>query len=299
MNRIQSILAATDLSDNAGKAVERAALLAAETGARLAVTNIISRGTLNALHDLMAPDSSDELESTLLTEAISQMQKMAEGIKERHAVTADVSVSAGSVLRQIDRYASSIDASLLVMGAHGGGFVRDLILGSTTDRVLRKTGRPMLVVRKQPVEAYRRVLLPVDFSERSIAAIKLAKTVAPSAEFFLLHSYEVPYEGQLRMAGVEEGKVEELRRSAKQESLKQLDELVAQVDLPASSVHKLLVHGQPASAIVEQAASHDCDLIAMGKQGLRMIEELVLGSVTRQVLEQAPCDVLVSDRSKH
>lgn len=117
MNRIQSILAATDLSDNAGKAVERAAFLAAETGARLAVTNIISRGTLNALHDLMAPDSSDELESKLLTEAISQMQTMAEALKQRHAVTADVSVSAGSVLRQIDRYATSIDASLLVMGA--------------------------------------------------------------------------------------------------------------------------------------------------------------------------------------
>ncbi|MGL1834595.1 universal stress protein [Rhodocyclaceae bacterium SMB388] len=298
MNRIHSILAATDLSDVAGKAIERAALLAAEFGAHLALTNIISRGTLNALHDLMAPDSSDDLENRLVSEALARMQKLAEDIKAQHAVQAEVSVSAGSVLRQINRQADSIDASLLVMGAHGGGFVRDLLLGSTTDRVLRKTERPMLVVRVQPSGRYRRVLVPVDFSERSSAALSLAREIAPGAQIVLLHSFEVPYEGQLRMAGVAEKTVEDLRRAAKQDAIKRLDALAEAAGVPKENVHRVLVHGQPASAIVEQAASHDCDLITMGKQGLRMVEELVLGSVTRQVLEHAHCDVLVADRHK-
>jgi len=297
MDRIQSVLTATDFSDSAGRSIERAALLAAESGARLMVTNIISRGTLNALHDLMSPDSSDNLEDALVKNALDKLHALADDIKQRHQVTPEISVSAGSVLRQIDSAASAIDASLIVMGAHGTGFVRDLLVGSTTDRVLRKTARPMLVVRKAPAGSYSRVLIPVDFSKRSGAAIKLARIVAPQAELILLHSFEVPYEGQLRMAGIEDGKVEELRQSAKRESLKLLDELVVELDLPKDRVHRILVQGQAASAIVEQAASHDCDLIAMGKQGLRMIEELVLGSVTRQVLAHAHCDVLVADRN--
>lgn len=298
MTRIQKILATTDFSDTAASAVERAAMLAAQAGAGLAVTNVISRGTLNALHDLMSPDASDELEDALVTEALDRLHELADGISGRHGVKADVSVSAGSVLRQIEAYANATRPDLLVLGVHGSGFVRDLLLGSTTDRVLRKTRFPMLVVKRPPTAAYSRVLVPVDFSERSQAAIDLARSVAPAAEFILVHAFEVPYEGKLRQAGVEESKVNALRESARKEALQRLDELVAGCGVPEASVRRVLVYGQPASGILEQARTHECDLIAMGKQGLRMIEELVLGSVTRQVLEHAHCDVLIADRGK-
>lgn len=297
MNPIRMVLATTDFSETAAHAVERAAMVAARCGARLGIANVISRGTLNALHDLMAPDSSDELEDALVQDALAQLHKLADEVRARHGVESEVSVSAGSVLRQIDAYAEAIQADLLVLGAHGASFVRDLLVGSTTERVLRKTRRPMLVVRQAPSRDYARVLVPVDFSERSAAAISLARAVAPNAEVVLLHAYEVPYEGQLRLAGVEEAKVVELRASAREDALERLDQLIGEAGLSKDAVRRVLVQGQPASGIVEQAKALDCDLIAMGKQGLRMIEELVLGSVTRRVLEHAHCDVLVADRS--
>ena len=296
MKALQSILAATDLSDTAGHAVRRAAMLSAGLGARLAITHVISRGTLNALHDLMSPDSSDDLEDTLLKEALDQLHKQADDVRTRYAVEAEISVSAGSVLKQIDRFAEMIDAGLLVLGAHGSGIVRDLLLGSTTDRVLRKSTRPMLVGAQAAADRLRTRAGAGGFSERSITAIEHARAVAPKAELLLLHAFEVPYEGQLRMAGVEEARVEEIRKSARAEALKQLEELAAKAGESGNGVRQLLVQGQAASAIVDQAKKHDCDLIAMGKQGLRMIEELVLGSVTRQVVERGPCDVLVTDR---
>ncbi|HRP95165.1 MAG TPA: universal stress protein [Rhodocyclaceae bacterium] len=296
MTQVRMVLATTDFSETAGYAVERAAMLAARCGARLGIANVISRGTLNALHDLMAPDSSDELEDALVQDALAQLHQLADGVGERHGVDAEVSVSAGSVLREIDAYADAIGADLLVLGAHGASLMRDLLVGSTTERVLRRTRRPMLVVRRAPQRPYAKVLVPVDFSERSTAAIEFARNVAPEAELVLLHAYEVPYEGQLRLAGVEEAKVVELRKSAREESLKRLDRLIDETGLSGATVRRVLVQGQPASGIVEQARVLDCDLIAMGKQGLRMIEELVLGSVTRRVLEHAHCDVLVADR---
>ncbi|HRQ56129.1 MAG TPA: universal stress protein [Azoarcus taiwanensis] len=299
MEQIKSILATTDFSETSANAAQRAAIVSRTLDAKCTIANVISRGTLNALHDLMAPDSSDELEHVLVDDALEKLHKLAAGLKSEYGVEAAVSVSAGSVLRQIAQQAESQGASLIVMGAHGSGFVRDLLIGSTTDRVLRKTDRPMLVVRKKPAGDYQRVLVPVDFSERSGAAIALAHVVAPKAELVLMHAYQVPYEGHLRMAGVAESKMVELRQSAKDEAARQLEEFVAGIGVSGASIRPLLVQGQAASAIVEQAAKLECDLIAIGKQGLRMIEELVLGSVTRQVLEQAPCDVLVADRKRH
>lgn len=296
MEQIKSILATTDFSEASANAVERAAIVARALDAKCTIANVISRGMFNALHDLMAPDSSDELEHTLLDDALDKLHKLAAGLKSDYGVDAFVSVSAGSVLRQIAQQAESQSGSLIIMGAHGSGFVRDLLIGSTTDRVLRKTVRPMLVVRNKPAGDYQRVLVPVDFSERAGAAIALAHAVAPKAELVLMHAYQVPYEGHLRMAGVAESKMAELRQSAKDEAARQLQEFVAAIGVPDTSTRPFLVQGQAASAIVEQAEKLECDLIAMGKQGLRMIEELVLGSVTRQVLDQAPCDVLVADR---
>ena len=299
MEHIKSILATTDFSETSGNAVERAARVAATLAAKCTIANVISRGTLNALHDLLAPDSSDELEHTLLDDALDKLHKKATDLKAAHGVDVAVSVSAGSVLRQIAQQADSQAASLIVMGAHGSGFVKDLLIGSTTDRVLRKTRQPMLVVRKKPVGDYARVLIPVDFSERSGTALEFAHFIAPQAELVLMHAYQVPYEGHLRMAGVAESKMAELRQSAKDEAERQLKEFVASLGVADVPLRPLLVQGQAASAIVEQAARLECDLISIGKQGLRMIEELVLGSVTRQVLEQAPCDVLVADRKRH
>lgn len=298
MSGIQKILAATDFSEAAGNAVERAAMLASQTGAGVVVTNVISRGMLNALHDLMSPDASDELEDALVKESLDRLHELEQDMTARHHVNVQTSVSAGSVLKEIDSYANGTGADLLVLGAHGGAFVRDMLLGSTTERVLRKTTLPMLVVRRAPSAPYRRVLVPVDFSARSQAAIALARSVAPDAELILVHAFEVPYEGKLRQAGVEESRVNALREAARQEALKGLEGLIADSGLATASVRHVLVYGQPASAILEQAKTHGCDLIAMGKQGLRMIEELVLGSVTRQVVEHSHCDVLVADRSK-
>lgn len=298
MKPIKKILAATDFSETAGHAVERAAVLAAREGAGLSLTHVISRGTLNALHDLLAPDASDEMEDALVKESLDRLHAVAAEVAKRHAVTPDVSVSAGSALRQIDAYANSSNADLLVLGAHGSGFIRDMLLGSTTDRVLRKTTRPLLVVKRPAGADYARVLIPVDFSDRSQEAIDFARTVAPNAELILVHAFEVPYEGKLRQAGFEEKRLDEIRKASRQEALKRLEDLVEHSGVPADKIRCILVYGQPASGILEQARTHDCDLIAMGKQGLRMLEELVLGSVTRQVLEQSPCDVLVTDRKK-
>ena len=56
----------------------------------------------------------------------------------------------------------------------------------------------------------------------------------------------------------------------------------------------MVLHGDPASRIIEQEQELDCDLTAMGKHGESLLEKMLLGSVTKHVLAELQGDLLVS-----
>ena len=54
-----------------------------------------------------------------------------------------------------------------------------------------------------------------------------------------------------------------------------------------------VIHGDPAQQIIAMEQEVDADLIVVGKHGSHIAEELLLGSVTKHVLAESQCDVLV------
>lgn len=111
----------------------------------------------------------------------------------------------GSVAREIARAAADFD--LVVIGAYGMHPLRDFAIGTSAERLLRRSHRPVLVVNRKPAGPYRQVLVPVDFSPDARAAVSLARQVAPDAELHLLHAFEVAFESKLRFAGVEDEEI--------------------------------------------------------------------------------------------
>jgi nucleotide-binding universal stress UspA family protein len=296
MNPVRTILAPTDLSPLARHAVVRAALVAAELGARLSVQHVVNVGALDALRHLIDAGAAD-LQQTLLDEVRGEVTALAAEIEARHAVQPELHLVVGNVLAEIASHADAIDADLLVMGARGAGFVRELLIGSTTERVLRKVTRPLLVVKQMAHEPYRRVLVPVDFSSRSLESLRLAQRLAPQAEYVLLHAFEVPFEGKLRYAGVEESALSSLRINARREATAKMNDLVAEAGADENRVRRIVVHGEASIQVLEQEQAQDCDLIVIGKRGQGLIGELLLGSVTKHILAQSAADVLVADRA--
>lgn len=296
MTPVRTILAPTDLSALARHAVARASLLAAELGARLSVQHVVNVGALDALRHLL-DGGALPVQDRLLDEMREEVQVLAAEMASRHHVQPDVHLVVGNVLAEIAGHADAIDADLVVMGARGAGFMRELLIGSATERVLRKISRPLLVVKQIAHEPYRRVLVPVDFSPRSREALGLAQTVAPHAEFVLLHAFEVPFEGKLRYAGVEESELSVLRINARREATARMNELVASAGMDENRVRRLVVHGEASTQILEQEQEQDCDLIVIGKRGQGLLEEMLLGSVTKHILARSAADVLVADRA--
>ena len=136
-----------------------------------------------------------------------------------------------------------------------------------------------------------RILLPVDFSERSVGGAHFAGTLACRfhCELVLVHVLVPPqYEfGAVDIAG---SMLAELCRDRLQQAKIDLAEFQA-ADFARMNVRREVLEGDPASAVVEFAHKEHCDLIVMPTHGYGPFRRFILGSNTAKVLHDADCPV--------
>lgn len=293
MKNFKRVLAATDLSSPARHAAERAALLTKETGAALDIVHVLSLDPLARFRRLVS-EIPQELERTLHGVALEEMRALEKILQTRHRVGAGMHVIEGALLPAIAEKAEALSADLVVLGARGASFMRHVLLGSTAERMLRHAVRPMLVVKQTAHEKYRNLLTPVDLSSHSLRVLQHARAIAPDAEIVLLHAFDVPFEGMMKRAGVDEGLLEHYRAVARLEAQQKLEVLRDEAGLQPGRAKLMVLQGNPLQHILEQEQEQDCDLIVVGKHGENAVETLLLGSVTKHVLAESQSDVLVS-----
>ena len=289
MKPIQSILVATDFSATAGRAEERAALLAAQHEARLTLLYCLSGVGLERLRDRLLHGSA-RTEAQLLAYYESVLRRQAEVLAGRWRIEVTPLLTVGQPHREITRAATDRGADLIVLGAMGEHPAREFFLGSTADRVIREAAVPVLVVRNEANEMYRRVLAPLDLSARSAAVAETARRIAPAAHLTLAHAFEVPFEGKLHFAGVSEEDIQRYRQEERQSAFAALYALAEGLQAPPDV---RVEHGMPEAVIPDLLRDTAADLVVAGKHGSSEIVDLFLGSMTKHLLREAGCDVLV------
>jgi len=292
----RALVAATDLSAPSRRAVERAAMLAAQSGASLTLVHVVSAPLLDDLRRWI--DTGGDAERSILDDLRGRLASLGAEVAARHRIDVDVRTATGRPVDEISGIAERGQAELIVTGTLGAGAFRSHVIGSTAERIVRKSSRPVLMVRQAAIAPYRRALVPVDFSRWSAQSIALAASVAPDAELVLFHAVEVPFEGRLRLAGVGEHFIDGLRNEARDEATRRLAELGLRSGLPAGRWTAAAGTGHRAwMQIVREEQERDCDLIVIGKHGRSAVEELFLGSTTNAVIAEGSADVLVSTRA--
>ena len=73
-----------------------------------------------------------------------------------------------------------------------------------------------------------------------------------------------------------------------------LDSAVVQLDRPGRRVERIILRGRAGSAIVQEARDFGADLVVLGNRGHGTISTMLLGSVSAEVVDHAPCPVLVA-----
>jgi nucleotide-binding universal stress UspA family protein len=293
MHAVKSVLTAIDFSGDARLAARRAALLAAEQQAKLELMHVMSGRSLNALRELFR---SSDTETDLMKNARHMLNELAADIAGQTGVTASSRVTVGNVLDEI--LSASEQADMLILGAHGWNPLRDRILGTTAERLLGKCKRPVLVTKRPPQGAYKRVLVPVDFSPYSAAALRMALLVAPGAAFRVVHAFHVPFERMLMGVGLAAEVIQTYRNQARHHAVFSTDALIKESNGDPHRFTRAIEHGKASPLILAEEAGFGADLIIIGKHGRSVLEEMLLGSVTRHVLSNSKCDVLVVHEEK-
>ncbi|MFP4129371.1 MAG: universal stress protein [Halorhodospira sp.] len=291
---MQRILFATDLTDRAAPAAQQALSLAVAHGAELRV-----------LHTIEADLEEETLERIFQGQGQGAAQALTEGSEERiraQMQAAGAGDAAGYEIRcrwgqphaEIAAEAQEWQPSLVVLGVHGQRVLRDLFLGSTVERLAHHLARPILVVKAERPAPYRRVLIPVDGSERSRQAVAAADRLAPQAELQLLSVFDST--GLARALGTGEGSragLAQLAAAGREEREEQLEGFVADMARPQRIARYEVRSGYPGQVILEVASEWGADLVAMGTRGLSRWEGALLGSVARRAAHELEQDVLL------
>ncbi len=289
MSTIKSILAATDFSINAANAAHRAALLAREHAAGLQLLHVVPEDVLSEFREIFR--SSVYVEQHMIEDAKGRLESLAEVLRPVANSAPGCSTRVGNILDEV--LAAADYSDLLVLGAHGSRPLRDLLIGTTAERLLRRSRRPMLVSRQEALSAYRRVIVPVDFSVHSITALQFAQQIAPAAEFLIFHAYEYPHESELYAANVPEQTIEQYHTDRRNQALSNIESLRDRTLGPGRRTAIAVECGDARTGIAAKAAELGSDLIVMGKHGRTFIGEFFLGGVTRHTVARAQCDVVI------
>ncbi len=275
MPALRSILLATDFRQSSDEAAGVTVRLAQSFGSRITVLHVREEF-------LSWPVSPFENQDRLTARLQAEKVELAEFV-----------VRAGPVADMVIGIAQEVEPDLLVIGS--GEKVRDghLALGPIAEAILERAGSPVLAVNPHgPKLRFQTILCPVDSSPASRRGLKDAIQLAHAFGGKLVVLSVVPEVSWLA-AAVETGQLDGAKLEHEIKWVREFDGFLAGVSFDGVAYQKEIRHGAPHEQILAVAKEHTADLIVMGATGRTGLVRVLLGSVTRRMLRQLPCSVLV------
>lgn len=284
------LLVPVDLSPRSRRAARYAGALAKQVNAAVDVVFVLEPAPFYSGLDY-TPLSLDKAE--LARQARTRLTKLVQTDLPAGLQTS-VAVLHGRAANQIVAAARQRKAGLIVICTHGYSGAERIVMGSTTEQVLRQAPCPVLALRHRtvtkPGTRIRRILVPIDFSEPSRQALRYALGLAGRFEAGLTVCHVVaPVPPSRRWTTL----ARDLEAEAIELARQRLNKWLRLAANYAHSVQAQVLVGTPRDEIIAEARRHKADLIVMATRGRRGLARWLLGSTAEQVVRHAPCPVLV------
>jgi len=243
---------------------------------------------LRVLEPCRSPAEDDERSRA----AAEQLGRVA-AVLEHQQIEVVQRSARGDPAEEILRLARELRPRLLAMSTHGRSGLERLLRGSVAERVLRKCPVPLFLCNPRALARdatgarFRRILVPLDGSERADAILPLVQEWAQAYRSTLTLLRVQPLLPQPVPAPAGAGE-EESRAASLESPLALQREGLAEAGLAADVV---TVRGDETSEIL--AAAEQADLVAMTTQGRGGIARWWLGSVAEAVTRRCPCPLLL------
>lgn len=287
----RKVLFPTDFSEHAEKTMECLCSLKNAGVEEIALVHIADLRPYTDWLDLESFEKWQAESRDRLEEAAAKLQKC--GLNVRPVM------KGGPPFLGIIEAAREESVNLIVMASHGKGYIKELLLGSTTENVLRHSPVPVLVQKLKTIEVtgktacelisqklFTKILYATDFSAPSMMVLKQLEDLKTAGieEVIVLHVQDT---GDLHPYF--RPKVEELKKV----NLGRLEDLEKELQASGLKSRIILREGKPYQEIMNVADEENVSLLVMGFIGQSMIKEALLGSVSGKVARFASQPVLL------
>lgn len=275
------LLCATDLTARSDDAVLRAAMLAQQLDAEVLF--------------LHAVDDSQPGRVTRMKVNRAQVRLLSQGERAmRHAPQdAQVAVRLGKPLQVIATVAREWNPDLIVMALPQRRRL-DAVIGTTAERVIRATHRPVLVVSGTVTTAYDSVVLATDLSATSLHVARTVMNMGmlERAYAWFVHAFDPPYYGLLDSETTVERQIEEHKRRWRNVVMRDLVQDLQELGIDPQKVRASAQAARPFDAISQAIEQAQPQLLVIGVSRWFMLKRILFGSVADQVFRKIDCDVL-------
>ena len=275
MKLLKNLLLATDFSKSSDYVLENAIDLAKIFQSKITLIYVLPNNIEN------------EKAKQLLKEfSIKQLDLINDKIKQEGVKVSKPILEYGDFSDKIIQTAEKVHANMIIIGA--GEKLKDnvFILGSNAEKIIKKSSKPVFVVKSGKQLSINKILCPVDFSAQSNRALKNAITMAHrfKAELVIFTVYEVSYLYSIRHKINLEKQIENIRK----EHQKEFDIFLENFNFTGLDVTKELEQGVPAIEILKAIEKHNADLLIIGTTGKSGMSKILMGSVTEKVIRKIP-----------
>lgn len=283
----ERVLTATDMLDFCNPVVSTALEIAKQKQGKLFVMHVLEPsyfhecGPLESVKDFKT--GKETAASKEYKESVKQAldEKCAGALKPYGNYQINISYGKPSV--EIRRWASKIDADLIVLGPHAGKIEEEkeligLPIGNTVEDIIMHVTSPVMIVNRPiPKERlnFKKILISIDFSKSCKYACRFATKLAQlyGSKLFFFH----------------------LSRDTQKEITSLKEKMKDFCDIPEGIDNELISWGGtlPYSEILKFARERDVDLIIMGSHTKEKGERLYVGSAVEHVSAETSCPVIV------
>jgi universal stress protein E len=303
MKRFQNILVGVDLTDAdpnspsllsrpSRQALARAIWLAAHTGGKLMIFSAlpVSPFIENYLHRELTEDRYDPAR-----EATAFLERLV-GQAERDGVAALSRLAVGIAWEEICRQVVNNDHDLVIVGTRDLGHLGRVFFGSTDMHLLRYCPCPVWVARPDAYWEHQEILVPSDFSDVSLEALRIALggSRLVDARIHVLHVLEGGVGPPAWYGRVPAQRVENYIAEQHQQARHRLHEQLAKVGdrtlQPGVIVH--VVEGSPDEMILQAIDNLKIDLVVMGTAARTGLNRMMLGNTTERLISHMRCSLI-------
>ncbi|NIN00174.1 MAG: universal stress protein [candidate division Zixibacteria bacterium] len=279
MKLLEKILLATDFSQASNDALQMAVFVAKAFRSRIIPIHVI-------------PEIQDSpLPMEMVKETVTKrFEEINTTINKEGVDVAEPIVVSGTPFDQIMQHAGINDVNVIMVGSGEKEREGKFSLGITAERLIRRSNKPVWVVKRGTHPGIKKILCPVDFSETSARALTNAIHLARNLQAELSVMTVIQDIWRVYPTVGKAAAKKQVVWVKRNES--EFQRFLQKSDFHDVNWNKVIREGNPPQEILSIARQMQADLLVMGSVGRTGLARILVGSVAEKVIRETPCSVI-------